>query len=277
VPERALVGYVYIILRPAFASAEGGSLIFDRSGELPWELPAFEFHDVSPYEPAVDLRSARFANGVTIECLEPGLRYACRYEGDRLVAELEFVAHARPLVSRSPDGLHGHVDQMGRVRGRMDHAGETTEIDCFAMRDRGWGPRVYRPGTRYGYAYGASSSGDCFLAVTSRRKDSDRVLKGFLHRDGDWSPLTEGVRTVQRDSLGKPLGVELAARDDAGRELVVSGEVVARQAFAPYRQLVTWDSLVRWRWDGGDAWGEDQDVWHVDAWRAAFAAREGLS
>lgn len=279
VPTRALMGYVYVIFRPVLGTVEGGALVYDHSGELPWELPAFEFHDPMPMQRDVDLRNAELSNGVTIRCDAPGTAYRVAYNGDRVTVDLRFDAVARPLVSRSADGRCGHIDQMGSVTGDMVLAGERSAVDCVAMRDRGWGPRTYRRDTRYGYAYAAADgwepgrvSADCFLAVTSHRDGADRVVKGFLQQGAVWAPLVAGERRVVRDGAGRPTAVSVDAVDDLGRSLHAVGDVASRHAFTPYRRLVTWDSLVRWRWATHLGWGEDQDVWHVDAWRKAHVA-----
>jgi hypothetical protein len=31
--------------------------------------------------------------------------------------------------------------------------------------------------------------------------------------------------------------------------------------------MFNWTSFTRWEFDGIDAWGEDQDVWHPGKWR----------
>lgn len=271
VPESRLVGYVYLIFRPVLATCEGGALVYDDTGELPWELPSFEFGDPLPLDTDTDLTDATFANGVSIRCVDPGERYVVRFDGAALTVDLEYQAMTRPLVSRSSDQRYGHIDQYGTVTGTMTLAGKTSVVDCAAMRDRGWGPRVYRSETRYGYAYAADANGDCFLAVTSHRDGTDRVVKGFLQQDGMWAPLSEGQRDVVRDVSGRPQRVTVIATDSVGREVHASGDVFSRHVFTPYRRLLTWDSLIHWRWGGHEGWGEDQDVWHIDAWRQARA------
>jgi hypothetical protein len=78
-PERALFGWLYCQLRPNNGTVAGGAFVYDRSGSAPWDLPYFPYSQYTPLDPQVDLRDVTFRNGVSVRCLQPGMRYSLGY------------------------------------------------------------------------------------------------------------------------------------------------------------------------------------------------------
>jgi hypothetical protein len=275
VPERSLAGYFYPVFRPTLGIQTGGLLVFDDGGELPWELPFFAFGQLFPLEEQLDLRDATLANGMTLRCIRPGTAFDFGFSGPELQLELRFEAVVPPLVTLGTPPFEGagHLDQAGHVTGTMVLHGEEISVDCFAMRDRGWGPRRFRRGTSVGYSYATASPSSAFLTIVSRRRGEEPVTSGYLVRDGEWARVVSGDRIVQRDAEGRTSAVRVRAVDDQGRELEVVGAVVSRQAFTPYPTMLCWNAMMRWELDGVTCWGEDQDVWHPVDWRNARRSR----
>ena len=272
VPERNLLGYFYPVFRPNVGVQFGGILVMDDSAELPWEIPVFDFGWHARIPEGLDLRDARLDNGMWLRAIEPTRVYEFGYDGRDLTVDLRYEGVVEPLVTHAtPPFNKGHIDQIGRVTGSMTLRGETIAVDCYAMRDRAWGPRQDGPQPKVGYAYATASPDHAFLAISIDRNGDDLVSHGFLQRDGQWHPVVDGRRTVERDERGRPARVTVDARDDAGRAVHAVGTPVARQVFTAYPSMFCWNSLVHWEVDGADAWGEDQDVWHPRKWRD-FAA-----
>jgi hypothetical protein len=99
-------------------------------------------------------------------------------------------------------------------------------------------------------------------------------MTGFVLREGGLVPLTEAVRTVERDEQGRPVRVAIAARDAAGADVHVSGEVVSRFGM-PSTPWFNWVSMVRWTLpDGSTAYGEDQETWSPERFRALRRGQE---
>jgi len=90
---------------------------------------------------------------------------------------------------------------------------------------------------------------------------------GYLLRDGVWSNLADGYRTVVRDAEHRPARIEIEAVDELGRALRATGRPVSRCVFNAYPHMFCWTSLTEWDVDGVPCWGEDQDVWHPGRWR----------
>lgn len=269
VPERDLLGYFYPVFRPNVGVQFGGVLVVDGNAELPWELPVFAWDWHQQIPEGLDLRDARLANGMTLRCTEPGRSYELGFEHRDLQLQLRYEGLFQPLISRSePPFTTGHIDQPGHVTGSMVLHGEEIAVDCYAMRDRAWGPRPDGRQQKIGYAYATASPESGLLAISVDRGEGDRVINGYLMRDGRWSKLADGTRSVERDAEGRPTEIRIAAVDADGREVRATGVVTSRQVFTAYPSMFCWNSLVSWTLDGQHCWGEDQDVWHPRKWRA---------
>lgn len=270
VPERALLGYFYPAFRMNQGIQFGGILVVDDSATVPWELPVFEWSWHEPLDRAPDLLDARdLPAGMWLRCLEPGRVYRFGCDREEIELDLTYEALCRPLLTRQePPFDHGaHIDQPGRVTGRLRLGDERIDVDCIAMRDRSWGVRRAGRQPKVGYDHATASAADGFLSISVDRKGDDRVVRGYLLRDGVWSNLVEGRRTVLRDAEHRPEEVVVEARDELGRTLRAVGRPVSRCVFNAYPHMFCWVSLTEWDVDGVCCFGEDQDVWHPATWR----------
>ena len=279
VPERKLMGYLYSWVRPNKGVSGGGVLVWDDTAHEPWALPYFDYqwHLPLPERPLTD---CTFPNGISVTMLEPLMVYRLGYhDTGRCEIDLEFHATTPPhpfTRGEPPFVVASHLDQPGRVTGTLVLHGETIAIDCYAMRDRSWGPRTDLKGIRVGYCFATASPADAFLAfsVPKRGQREEAIGAGYLLRDGARAALSAGTRTVERDPQhGWVTRVEIDALDDQGRRLHAVGEPVNRVVFLPYPRMLNWTSMTRWTFgpdegSGAVGWGEDQDVWRPDQWRA---------
>jgi hypothetical protein len=273
VPERRMIGSFYPFFRPNLGVQAGGVWLFDHTAEVPWEVPFFDFSWHIPMTPGLDLRHADLPNGMSIRALEPNRVFQLRYSHPDLELDIRYEALFQPLLSRAtpPFTVGSHLDQPGRVTGRMNLRGEEIPIDCYSMRDRAWGPRRDGRQPKVGYSFGTASDSSAFLSISVDRRGDEQVSTGFLMRDGVWSELASGTRKVERDAGGRPARIMIDAVDELGRRLVTEGDAVSRHVALTYPSMLSWTSLTRWELDGGECWGEDQEIWHPNRWRA-FAA-----
>jgi hypothetical protein len=270
--ERRLGGWLYTMVRPNIGTVAGGAWIWDDGAWLPWEVLYSANYSALELPADTDLRHATLPTGVSIRVVEPTRSYDLAYaDGDRLQASLRFDGVTAPVpltATGSTFGSAHHFDQFGRVTGHLLLHGERIEIDCVAMRDRTWGPRPENRPRKSAYVTGAASAGHGFLAVTGAANDEDAVAYGFLLRDGRTSGLARGERSVERDPLhGWITRVRIDATDQEGRRFTAEGEPVSRIILNRHT-FIDINSLVRWRIDGEEAWGEDQDMWPVHAFSA---------
>lgn len=277
---RRLGGWFYSMFRPNIGTVAGGCWIWDDGAWLPWEVPYSANYTALELPDGTDLADCRLPNGVAVRVLEPGMRYALGYDdGERLQARLTFdgVMPPEPLTGvDSTFGKASHFDQFGRVTGELVLHGEHIAIDCIGMRDRTWGRRPEDRPRQAAYVTGAADERHGFLAVTNVRPEGEQVAYGFLRRNGETVSLVEGERRVTRDPVhGWITGVDIDARDRTGREFHARGTPLSRIVINRHT-FIDINTLVHWRLDGADAWGEDQDMWPVHRWarvrRAARAA-----
>ncbi|MDO8364191.1 MAG: hypothetical protein Q7V88_14955 [Actinomycetota bacterium] len=268
VPERGLLGYFYPVFRPNLGVQAGGVLVMDPHGELPWELPVFDYHWHLQIPTGTDLRDATLNNGMRLRALEPTRSWQLEFANRDVELSLRADAVTKPLVTRAtPPFNKGHIDQICHVTGTMVLHGETIPVDCFAMRDRSWGPRQDGRQPQVGYAYATQDPDNAWLAVAVGKGLEYHVTTGFNIVDGVWARMESGTRVVHRDADGRPETYEIVATDELGRTLNATGRMVSRQVFTSYPSMFCWDALVEWHAEGSHGWGEDQDVWHPRKWR----------
>lgn len=271
VPEERLFGNLYLYFRPLLGSIGGGLWLFDDTGTTPWDAPYVSFQHHLPLPDDLDMRDAQLPGGLYLRALEAGSRYAFGIENDEITAHLQFDAIAAPLLTfpkpKPPfTGAH-HVDQPGHVTGRISLAGKEMVADAYLMRDRSWGRRTDLRGVKAGYDYAFPDADNGFLGL-SLDQGEDRVVMGFVIRDGEWHRAVGGRRHVERDASGMPTAIDIEVVDEAGRKVSGRGDVVTRFSHLIYPSMLVHQGLVRWETDLGTAWAEDQDVWDPRQWRA---------
>jgi hypothetical protein len=158
-----------------------------------------------------------------------------------------------------------HIDQPGHVTGSFTLGDETMTVDCYSIRDRSWGPRVSDPSFRMGYSC-AQTSTDAFLALTYPDAAAAPMTFGYNWSDGEAAVLVSASRSIERCGPW-PSRVIVEARDALGRDVVAVGESVNRISYTNVPWMFVWCSLVHWEVNGVEAWGEDQDAWHVENYR----------
>ena len=189
--------------------------------------------------------------------------------------DLAFTAAMKPhVILATPPFNKGHIDAIMHVTGTLVLGGETIAVDSLAMRDRSWGQRKDGKQPTVGYEYATADPDNGFLAVSvSRTTDVYEVTTGYLMRDGVWSHVRTGRRSLERDDNGMPTAVRIEATDDLGRTLEAEGRSLNAQVFCPYPSMLDMNCLVDWTWDGRQGFGEIQDCWLPRRWREYMRAR----
>jgi hypothetical protein len=257
-----LSGTFYPLFRRNLGVAALSVAVWDARAHEPWRAAYHRTHWHLPW-PSGELSDLSLA-GLRYETLEPLRRYRVRYRDAEL---LDVDLHYEALIPPHELGIRGgqgHLDQPCRFEGAVTLHGVRREVAGFDMRDRSWQPRADDRSTRGSYSYGIAGARDVFLAFAFRSGDEERVVAGFLLRDGEKSDLVAGTRRVARAAGGWPREVEIEARDARGRELRVRGVTRNRLAHQASPGLFAWMSFTGWDFAGG-CFGQDQDIWSPDA------------
>ena len=269
IPQLATTVYLYHWFRPVLGIYGGGCIVWDATGYLPWDIPAFHYEVNLPLPPRVDLRELQLDCGTRLRTLEDGHRYEMSYARRDIELDLTFSAVTPPDVVNAKgmtEFFAGHIDQAGRYSGSLTIAGQRHEIDCFGIRDRSWGARIITDDIRMNYCHGQSQE-LAFVCYSRPGPQGEEVFKGYLAREGRRLSLAGGTRrSIYADQVLQR--VELEIFDTEGRRARISGAPLNRMVYEPYPNLISWLHLMRWETEGAVIYGEEQDVWSVPLWHA---------
>jgi hypothetical protein len=272
-PGRGLGGWLYSGVRPNAGVTAGGCWIWDPSGTDPWEIPFFEQFNWLKPPSAADAHHVVLANGNSVTTVEAGQVYDLAFDDrDRLEVRLQFNGIERPVALRPgtpPYPKASHFDQTGRVTGHLLLDGDRIDIDCYAMRDRSWGSRRERGYQPMAYTWLADGHTSLLTYSTPEGEhvETDGVYAGYLRRDDDVRYVASGTRRLRRDPV-KHWITEMTVDvvDDDGRPFSAQGRALSRMIL-PTATSVCVNSLIEFTVDGRTIYGEDQDVWPMNAWR----------
>jgi hypothetical protein len=281
VPERQLGGWLYTMVRPNIGTVSGGAWVWDASASLPWEVLYSTNYSSLRLPADADLHDVVLPTGVRMRTVVPRTEYEIGYEDPPvLTIEVRFEAVMEPFALARGDSSYGasrHFDQFGRVSGTVVLHGEPITVDCLAMRDRSWGPRLEHRPRQTSYVTGITNAQAGFLALCGAGTDESEVNYGFVLRDGLASRLASGTRRVERDpASGATARIVIDGVDEAGRTLHATGRAVSRIVINRHTMIDS-NSLVEWSIDGEAGWGEDQDLWPMAAfshYRRSMRARQ---
>ena len=265
VPERALGGWIYTSLKGTAGVCAGGAWIWDATASEPWRSPFYENFSwlrlgAQPDAPG----HLAFPTGTQITVREPLMAYDLVHDDrDRLRLDLRFDALEVPVPLRSgtpPYPKAHHFDQTGHVTGTIVLDGETIPVDCYAMRDRSWGPRPERGSMRIGYVWAAAPD-TTFLTYSLPDGDIDSIHTGYYRVGDSVAHITSGRRTVIRDEEHNWVtGMTVEAVDELGRQLYAEGRAISRLVHMGSTSICI-NTSMEWSIDGVVVHGEDQDVW----------------
>jgi hypothetical protein len=270
VPERDINGFVYYFHDVRTGVSGGGPAVWDPSGHEVYDCLFYDWRWRQPPTGRLHFRDFRLPNSLRHEVIEPMRRYRLTYSELGLDLNLEWTALMKPHVLGHASPEHCHFDQPGRMRGTVTLNNENFDVDCYSMRDRTWGP--HRPGARRSgdYLWAIAGPGAHWHAITmaSRKPGVDKVIGGYLVRDGQLGEMVAGERRVLERRSGTPVRIELDAEDDRGRTLHAEGEVRAALRWLGWPGRLTFWTLTDWKWDGVTGYGENQEFFAREQVRA---------
>lgn len=266
IPERRLHGFVFYFFRPNLNMLTGGPVIWDSSGHTALDCLHYNFTQLQPLPQAAQKFDFEAANSLRVTTLEPHTRYALSYDFGGLAFELDWRASAplHPAPQRDPTSFH--AEQAGQITGWLAIGGQRYPVDCASLRDISYGVRDYARMYPGAYCWG-STGPDVFQTLSMGTDREQKILSGFLQRDGETATLAEGVRRIDEYGRYGARRVTIEALDTLGRPLRVEGLVDEGLLFSGNTtHTVVW-SLTEWHWDGHTCWGDNQEFYPAPTFR----------
>jgi hypothetical protein len=262
-PASRTHGFVQYYFRPNMGMLNGGPVMWDPSGTFQWNCLYYNWSHLQALPPGAEKFNMTARNSLSVRVLEPLERYEIRYDNEGFVMDLEWRAIG-PIheLGTADSGQQAtarfHLEQPGRMRGTVTRDGEQIAIDCYSMRDTSFGPREYESLASGGYFWGIAE-GSSFHAIAMGEGGEQRVIGGFIFRDGKMSSLASGTRRVTEYGAYGPRRVLFEAVDELGRSIRAVGRVDDGLIFTGYTDhTVVW-SLVEWDTGGLTHWGDNQE------------------
>jgi hypothetical protein len=296
VPERNLSAFIYFYWRPNMNLVVAGPAIWDHSGEDVYNCLYYGWDQHLAIPEGAQMMNFELSNSLSCTMIAPQQEYHFAYDRNGVKFDLVWTAMAEPhymKLSKSGDedpGIKnwvkkegefsvGHYEQSGWFTGTLELEGEKIDIDCGALRDRGWGPRhadVSDP-LRAGWPYVFASPESAWHLYDPQTELSfeqdpiegttETVTTGFYIRDGVKALVTGGTRKAVRGRDGRVLSQEIHAVDELGRELNAVGTSLNWLKWPINSDILNWWSLVKWEYDGQVVYGNDQDFMNFKHYR----------
>jgi hypothetical protein len=276
IPQRAMHGMVYYFFRPNTKLMMGGPILWDGSGAHTWDCLYFDWHHLQPIPPNAEKFNFTATNSLDVKILEPLKQYRLRYDANGFKMDLLWTAIAEPhhflgmeieATGASAENRM-HLEQRGRVKGRIEHNGNAFDVDSFALRDTSWGRRQTDSVKRGSYFWAIQSQDTAFHAQTMGEGDTQRVVGGFLTLGGKTATLAGGERVVTKMGSLTPHSFRLALQDRLGRTAEITARTGSHLMFNGFpRCQVVW-SLLEADFGGGlKGWGDIQEFQPMEQFR----------
>jgi hypothetical protein len=266
IPETRLTCYVHIHFCPN-AGVYRGSVSAWRGDNDVVFMHRFEEALPSLREYG-DLTRINLPVGLSVKCRKSQQTFDVRYEHEDCSFTFVFDSFMLPVMiapDASPGMFQGHMNQAGRVSGTFQLYGQTSQINCFSVRDRSWGPRKVATGHRAGNCHGTGANASFYIYVKPDEQGKEWISNGHLLIGDTLARVVSGERQIHwvDDQATK---IELVTEDELGRRMVARGECLNQRLTRSPPNLCVVLNLVKWEIDGVTLWGESHDVWADDAW-----------
>jgi len=275
IPERGLHGFVYYFFRPNMGLLIGGPAMWDSSGVHNYDCLYYDFHQLQAMPKDAEKFNFIAPNSLSVKVAEALKTYHLRYDANGFKLDLEWQAISEPhhflgmeieaTGASSENRLH--LEQCGRVKGKIEHRGETYHIDCYSLRDTSYGVRQVDNAGRGSYFWGILSPDTAFHTMTMGDGEEQKAVGGFITRDGKMSTLVRGTRRILRNGRYTPAAFRFEGEDELGRKIVVTARPKSDLLFNGFPRLQVIWSLLEVDFDGQTGWGDIQEFVPAEQFR----------
>ncbi len=270
-PKLRQHGFIQYYFRPNMGMLNGGPVMWDASGTQCWNCLYYNWSHLQALPEGALKYAMRANNSLSCKVLEPLKRYAISYDYEDFKFDFEWNAIGPVHELKSGDAAASaaqkfHIEQPGKLTGTLWRDGQAYEVDCYSMRDASYGPRDYTSMTSGGYFWGIAEN-SAFHAIAKGDGSEQKVIGGFIWKDGELASLASGLRVIEQYSRLGPRSVVFEATDKLGREISARGEIDEGLVFTGYTDhTVVW-SLMNWEWQGITYWGDNQEFYPAKRFR----------
>lgn len=277
---------VYALFRPNLGVVSSTICINAQRALTPWGADFCDYRAALPIPTPRSLLDYHLANSLHIVCTKPNREWTLRYDdGEGTVIDVAYTALMVPFDIHDPaldpmcaaggaagtfawgTAYAGHFDQTGHFVGEVRVRGKSYAIDCVSTMDHSWGPRPERgkPNMSWLHAHvDRETALHAILGFDATIDDSILTLAhGYVLQGGELRGLASGGGRVLRRVDRFPDTVELAFADAQGREYPLSGQALTSFPWQCWPNMVSFNALARWQFQGREAYGEVQDFFEL--------------
>ena len=126
-----------------------------------------------------------------------------------------------------------HLEQYGRLKGRLRIGGNEYAIDGMGERDHSWGVRDWNAAKIWLWL-NCQFSDSCAFNVTKLTVETGDVDAGYIYNGEKNVPLVKVIAETSYDKNGGPASIKMILTDKSGREHRIDAEIL-RTATLPFK------------------------------------------
>lgn len=242
VPEEKIYGQIYHFTHPILGVASGGISVFQGNIATAREADCFSWRIYQPMPE--DISDATYPDGTSTKMIKPLEKFELKYHDENADNHLDLTVTAIMPPAGAPAGTH--FMQFAKNEGTLVLRGKKYNVDCVAMRDRGWsmsrgeGSRSGMPKDFFGIFHTPVFGEDLafsMMGMDGEFLDEDQhPYPNFAWAGGEIRAIkSRRQKTVRDPSSGGPASIELEVIDERDVRYLLKGETVACSPY-PYFQ-----------------------------------------
>jgi len=277
---------VYTLFRPNLGVVSSSICMNSQRALTPWGADFCDYQTALAIPDPRSLLDYELANSLHIRCTDPNRTWHITYDdGEGTSIDVHYRALMVPFDIHDPaqdpmcatgteagqfswgTAYDGHFDQTGHFSGEVHLRGTRYAIDCVSTMDHSWGPRPERgkPNMSWLHAhFDEQTALHAILGFDAEKSDTELTLAhGYALDGGEMFGLAQGQGAVIRGPDRFADTLELEFKDSRGRDYVLSGQALTSFPWQCWPNMVAFNVLARWQFEGRTGFGEVQDFFEL--------------